>query len=358
MYTTPMELQTTLPIKGRGTSNNPANRFVPIHYTLDDLPDDEKPSPKTRFFDDNSKSILARNDSPDIPFTYSINPYRGCEHGCIYCYARPTHEYYGLSSGLDFETQIMVKRDAARLLRRELMKPSWKAETINLSGNTDCYQPIERKLQITRQLLEVMAEFHQPVSIITKSRLVTRDIDLLSDLARHQAVHVYLSVTSLDETLAGQLEPRATRPLGRMAAIRELAQAGIPVGVLVAPIIPGLNDHEVAEILQAAREAGAIFAGYVTLRLPYAIKELFSNWLEQHFPERKDKVLNRIRDLRGGKLNDAEFGSRMRGEGVWADVFQQQFRIHKKRLHFPTSTPQLSSASFRRPGKQQGLLFE
>lgn len=354
-----MELQTTLPIKGRGTSDNPANRFVPIHYTPEaDLPDDEKPSPKTRFFDDSSKSILSRNDSPDIPFTYSINPYRGCEHGCVYCYARPTHEYYGLSAGLDFETQIMVKRDAARLLRKELMKPSWKGETINLSGNTDCYQPIERKLQITRQLLEVMAEFRQPVGIITKSRLVTRDIDLLTELAKHQAAYVHLSVTSLDETLAAYLEPRATRPAGRLAAIRELSQAGIPVGTMIAPIIPGLNDHEVPEILEAVRDAGALSASYVTLRLPYAIKDLFASWLEQHYPERKEKVLNRIRDLRGGKLNDPEFGSRMRGEGIWGDLFQQQFRIHKMRLNFPTSVPCLSSKAFRRPGMQQGLLFE
>jgi DNA repair photolyase len=354
-----MDLQTTLPIKGRGTPDNPANRFHPIHYTPDeDLLEEDRPSPKTRFFVDHSRSILASNESPDLGFTYSLNPYRGCEHGCIYCYARPSHEYYGLSSGLDFETQIMVKKDAPKLLRKALMKPGWKADTIMLSGNTDCYQPIERKLQITRQCLEVMVEFRQPVGAITKNRLITRDIDLLSELARFQAVSVAVSVTSLDDTLAAYMEPRATRPGGRIAAIRELTQAGIRVGVMNAPVIPGLNDHETPEILAAAREAGAVFAGFVPVRLPYAIKELFATWLERHYPERKDKVLNRIRDLRGGKLNDSNFGSRFQGQGIWADIFKQQFRVHKKRLGYPQSLPPISSAAFRRPGMQQGMLFE
>ncbi|HQR05878.1 MAG TPA: PA0069 family radical SAM protein [Gemmatales bacterium] len=355
----PMELQSTLPIKGRGTSDNPVNRFVPIHYEMDEeLPEEDRPSPKTRFFVDQSRSILSRNNSPDIPFDYSLNPYRGCEHGCIYCYARPTHEYYGLSSGLDFETQIMVKLDAAKLLRKELMKPSWKGESINLSGVTDCYQPIERKLQLTRQCLKVMVEFRQPTMAITKSRLIIRDIDLLSELAKVDAVDVALSVTSLDDSLASQLEPRATRPGGRLAAIRELAAAGIPVGIMIAPVIPGLNDHEMPDILAAAYEAGARYAGFIPLRLPYAIKELFAGWLEQHFPNSKEKVLNRLRDLRGGQLNDPNFGSRMRGQGIWADVLRQQFRVHKKRLGYPTSLPPLSKEAFRRPGMRQGVLFE
>ncbi len=353
-----MELQTTLPIKGRGTPDNPANRFHPMEYVVEEeLPEEDRPSPRTRFFVDQSRSILSRNNSPDLHFTWSLNPYRGCEHGCIYCYARPTHEYYGLSSGLDFETQIMVKKDAAKLLRKELMKPSWKPEPINFSGVTDCYQPIERKLQLTRQCLEVMVEFCHPVEIITKNRLVTRDIDLLQELAKHHAVEVCLSVTSLDETLAAQLEPRATRPPGRLAAIKELSEAGITVGIMNAPIIPGLNDHEMPDILAAARDAGATFAGFIPVRLPYAIKDLFSNWLQQHFPQSKDKVLNRIRDLRGDELNDPNFGSRMRGQGEWAEVLRQQFRIHKARLGYPKSIPPISSVAFQRPGWQQGELF-
>ncbi len=354
-----MTLQAHLPIKGRGTKQNPVNRFVPIHYEAEtDLPDDEISSPKTRFFTEESRSILARNDSPDLPFTWSMNPYRGCEHGCIYCYARPTHEYYGLSSGLDFETQIMVKEDAPQLLRAQLMKKSWQPDVIMLSGNTDCYQPIERQLGLTRQCLEVLAEFRHPVSIITKNRLVTRDIDLLQELAAHQAVTVHLSITTLNDHLAGVMEPRATRPAGRLAAIRELSQAGIPVGVMTSPMIPGLNDHEMPELLSAAREAGATFANFVVLRLPYAIKELFANWLEQHFPNSKDKVLNRIRDLRGGELYKSDFATRMRGEGVWADLFQQQFRLHRTRLGFQSMMPAISAAAFRRPGMQQGMLFD
>lgn len=354
-----MELQTSLLIKGRGTSDNPANRFHPVEYEPDwegiDLED--RPSPRTKFFVDSSRSILASNDSPDLSFMWSINPYRGCEHGCIYCYARPTHEYYGLSSGLDFETQIMVKTDAPKLLRKELMKPSWEPQTIMMSGNTDCYQPIERKLELTRQCLEVMAEFRQPVGMITKNRLITRDIDVLQELARHQAVSTCLSITSLDDDLAAKMEPRATRPGGRLAAVRELAQAGIRVGIMNAPIIPGLNDHDMPLVLEAAREAGAQFAGFVVVRLPFAIKALFANWLEAHFPERKEKVLGRIRDLRGGRLNDPRFGSRMSGEGIWADLFGQQFRVHKRRLGYPTELPGISGESFRRPGWRQGELF-
>lgn len=354
-----MSLQAHLPIKGRGTQENPANRFVPLHYVEEEtLHDDERPSPKTRFYIDHARSILARNDSPDLPFTWSLNPYRGCEHGCIYCYARPTHEYLGMSSGIDFETQIMVKQDAAHLLRRQLMRKSWQPDVIMLSGNTDCYQPIERKLSITRQCLEVMVEFRQPVNIITKNRLITRDIDLLSELSQYQAVSVYLSITTLDDRLSAAMEPRATRPAGRLAAIRELAQAGIPVGVMTSPVIPGLNDHEMPEILSAAREAGAQFANFVVLRLPYAIKELFANWLEQHFPASKEKVLNRVRDLRGGELYSADFATRMRGEGIWADLFQQQFRIHKKRLGYLPKMPALSPSAFQRPGWQQGMLFD
>ena len=353
-----LHLQTTLPIKGRGTPDNPANRFHPIDYIPDEgLPEEDRPSPKTRFFVDTSKSIISTNDSPDLSFRYSANPYRGCEHGCIYCYARPTHEYYGLSCGLDFETQIMVKTDAPKLLRKEMMKPGWKPDTIMLSGNTDCYQPIERKMQLTRQCLQVLAEFRHPTGIITKSRLITRDIDILSKLASHQAVSTCLSMTTLDDDLAAKLEPRATRPAGRLAAIRALSQAGIRVGIMNAPIIPGLNDHEMPEVLAACRDAGAQFAGFIVVRLPYAIKELFANWLQHHFPQRMDKVLGRIRDLRSGKLNDPNFSTRMRGQGVWAALFQQQFCIHKKRLGYPDQLPRISREAFRRPVDYQGELF-
>ncbi|HMO37754.1 MAG TPA: PA0069 family radical SAM protein, partial [Gemmatales bacterium] len=290
-----------IPIKGRGAALNPANRFIPIHYQLDDnLPVEERPSPRTRFLVDQSRTVLTRNTSPDLPFEYTLNPYRGCEHGCSYCYARPTHEYLGFSAGLDFETQILVKADAPSLLRQELRQPAWKGELINLSGVTDCYQPIERQLQLTRQCLQVIVVFRQACTIVTKNRLITRDVDLLQQLARHHAVEVSISITTLDEELAGRMEPRATRPPGRLEAIRLLAQAGIPVGLLVAPIIPGLNDHEIPAILRAAREHGDQFAGSLVLRLPYAIKELFADWLQQHYPRRKDKVLQRIRELRDG----------------------------------------------------------
>jgi len=346
-----MELQRALTLKGRGTVENPANRFSLVSYEADgDVPENERPAPRTRFFVDHARTILTTNDSPDVGIEYSLNPYRGCEHGCSYCFARPTHEYYGLSSGLDFETQIIVKPDAPRLLRHELANPRWNGTPISVSGVTDCYQPIERKLRLTRQCLEVMAEFHQPCAVITKNRLVTREKDVLAELARYQATMVFLSISTLDDELAGRMEPRATRPVGRLEAIRELTVAGVPTGVMIAPVIPGLTDHEMPAILQSARQAGAVAASFVPLRLPFAVKDLFIRWLGEHFPERKEKVLGRIRNLRGGKLYDSRFGSRMRGEGTWPQVFSQQFHIHHKRLGFPTAVPSLSAASFRRPG--------
>jgi DNA repair photolyase len=353
-------LQSILPIKGRGSSDNPANRFEPFSYRPDaDSAEEDRPSPRTSFFVDHSRSIIARNESPDVGFNISINPYRGCEHGCTYCYARPTHEYLGFSAGLDFETKIMIKLDAAKLLRQELSKPRWQPEPLGFSGVTDCYQPIERKLQLTRQCLQVLAEFRHPVCIITKNHLVTRDLDVLQELAVCQAASVTLSVTSLDAELARRMEPRASHPLGRLSAVRELAQAGVRVGILIAPTIPGLNDHEVPAILEAAREAGAQSAGFVMLRLPFAIKDLFAGWLQQHYPERMDKVLGRIRALRSGKLNDSNFETRMSGVGIWADVFQQQFAIHKKRLGYSDHLPPLNTAAFRRPmNERQGLLFD
>jgi DNA repair photolyase len=346
-------------IHGRGAGDNPPNRFEPLHYEREpDEPGDEGPNPQTMFLKDVSRSLITTNDSPDVGFDASINPYRGCEHGCIYCYARPTHEYLGFSAGLDFETRIMVKEDAPDLLRRQLSAPHWQPKVLGISGVTDPYQPIERHLQLTRRCLQVLAEFRNPAIIITKNRLVTRDIDVLAELAEHKAASVLVSVTTLEGGLARILEPRATQPAGRLAGIAELARAGIPVGVLVAPVIPGLTDHEMPRILQAAREAGAGGAGYVLLRLPLAVAPLFEDWLERHFPEKKSKVLGRIRSLRGGKLNDSRFGSRMCGEGELADVLKEMFTIACRKAGFHGRGPELSTAAFRRPKDTPRTLFD
>ncbi|MDQ3198135.1 MAG: PA0069 family radical SAM protein, partial [Verrucomicrobiota bacterium] len=289
-------------IHGRGASNNPANRFETLHLEPDpeDEHDPDRPKRRTLYLRDFTRSIIAHNDSPDVGFESSINPYRGCEHGCIYCYARPTHEFLGFSAGLDFESRIMVKENAAELLTAELSSRRWKPQTLVMSGVTDPYQPVERRLQITRGCLEVLARFRNPVGIITKNQLVIRDIDLLGELAAHQAAAVNISITSLDPKLQRVLEPRTSTPRARLEAIAQLRQAGIPVGVMTAPLIPGLNDHEVPTILQAAAEAGAQWAGYTVVRLPDAVAPLFERWLEEHFPERKEKILGRIRHLRGG----------------------------------------------------------
>lgn len=345
------------PIKGRGAADNPPNRFELIRYELlEDGERDERPAPATQFLRDSTASIIATNDSPDVPFAASINPYRGCEHGCVYCYARPYHEYLGFSIGLDFETKIMVKEDAPKLLRKELNSPKWTPQVLGISGVTDAYQPIERRLQLTRRCLEVLAEFRNPVTIVTKNRLVTRDLDVLAKLAEHQAAGVAIAVTTLDPELARVMEPRATAPAGRLEAIRELSAAGIPTLVLVAPVIPGLTDHEMPAILAAARAAGAMGAGYTMLRLPHGLPELFGSWLEQHFPEKKDKILSRVRDMRGGAMNDSRFTARMRGEGAIADTIKQMFNVTKKKLGFP-GRPALSTAAFRRPGETPMMLF-
>jgi DNA repair photolyase len=292
-----------------------------------------------------------------VGFEASINPYRGCEHGCIYCYARPTHEYLGFSSGLDFETKIMVKEDAPKLLRAELSSEKWQPKVLAMSGVTDPYQPIERRLKITRGCLEVLTEFSNPVCIITKNQLVTRDIDLLGELARHQASAVFISLTTLDTALRKVMEPRTAPPAARLATITALSRAGIPVGVLVAPVIPGLTDHEIPSLLDAAAEAGARFAGHVTLRLPHAVAPLFEQWLENHFPEKKDKILNRLRALRGGKLYDAQFGKRMRGEGIFAEQMDQMFAVACRKAGIASNNLELSTAAFRRPLKHQLELF-
>ncbi len=311
--------QQPISLKGRGAASNPANRFEEIHLERDhEWNPAADPAPGTKFLRDATGTIITYNDSPDVGFNASINPYRGCEHGCIYCYARPTHEYLGFSAGLDFESKIMVKTNAPQLLRAEMESPRWEPQTLVLSGVTDPYQPVERKLRITRGCLEVLAKFRNPVAIITKNHLVTRDIDVLRELAAANAVAVNVSVTSLDQNLQRVLEPRTTSPQGRLDAIRQLREANIPVGVMVAPVIPGLTDHDVPKILDACAKAGAQFAGYTIVRLPWAVAPLFEHWLEEHFPERKEKVLGRIRHLRGNRLNNSQWHTRMTGEGIFA----------------------------------------
>jgi DNA repair photolyase len=346
-----------VPFHGRGAGGNPPNRFEKIRLERDeDWNPEEDPSPKTRFLRDLSQSLITYNDSPDIPFHASLNAYRGCEHGCSYCYARITHEYLGFSAGLDFETKIMVKENAPELLRRELSSPKWKPQTLAMSGVTDCYQPIERRLQLTRRCLAVLAEFRNPVSIVTKNYLVTRDIDLLRELAAHHAVTVHLSINSLDGELARKLEPRAASPSLRLAAVEALAGAGVPVGVLVAPVIPALNDHEIPSVLAAAKAAGAGWADTEILRLPLTVAPIFEQWLERNVPGKKEKILGRIRAMRGGKLNDPRFGSRMRGEGVFADQISQMFHVARRKAGLPEEGPEMSAAAFRRPeGAQLGL---
>jgi DNA repair photolyase len=349
------------PIRGRGASWSPANRFEKLHvdgmdvYAVDfDPACEERPRRATEYFRDGTKSIITRNDSPDVGFETSVNPYRGCEHGCIYCYARPTHEYLGFSAGLDFESKIMVKTNAPELLRAELESARWQPQTVVMSGVTDPYQPIERKLRITRGCLEVLAKFRNPVAIITKNHLVTRDIDVLRQLAKHNAVAVNLSVTSLDPDLQRVLEPRTSSPRGRLEAIRKLRLAGIPTGVMVAPIIPGLTDHEMPKILDACAKAGAQFAGYTIVRLPWAVAPLFEHWLEEHFPERKEKVLGRIRDIRGNRLSNSQWHTRLTGEGIFAEQIASLFKVSCRRAGVG-ERPALSTAAFRKSTSQLRL---
>jgi DNA repair photolyase len=346
----------------RGAADNPPNRFEKIHLERDEdwnpeADEDGGPGPRTQFFKDHSQTVISYNDSPDVGFQASLNPYRGCEHGCIYCYARPFHEYLGFSAGLDFESKIMVKEDAPELLRRELSSPKWQPQVIFMSGVTDCYQPVERKLRLTRRCLEVLAEFRNPVFIVTKNQLVTRDIDVLSELARHQAVSVWLSITTLDPQIRRVMESRTSPPAARLAALRELSKAGIPVGVNAAPMIPGLTDHEMPAILKAAAEAGATSAGYTVVRLPYAVAPLFEKWLTTHFPDRKEKVLNRLRAMRGGKLYDAQWGKRFSGEGIFAEQIAQMFDVARRKAGIKNEGGELSTAAFRRAGGTQLSLF-
>jgi DNA repair photolyase len=342
-------------MKGRGASWNPQNRFETLEYVRDEEapPDDQLPG--TLYLRDPTRTIIATNDSPDVGFDASINPYRGCEHGCIYCFARPSHEYLGFSAGLDFETKILVKEDAPALLREELNAKKWEPKVLVMSGVTDPYQPVERKLGITRGVLEVLAEFRNPIAIITKNHLVTRDIDLLSELARYSAASVTVSVTTLDASLGRVMEPRTSSPELRLDAIAKLSAAGIPVTVNVAPTIPGLTDHEMPAILAAAKEAGAKWAGFVVLRLPWAVAPLFEKWLEEHFPDRKDKVLNRMRALRGGKLYDAQWGVRGRGTGIFAEQIKALFDVTCRKLGLNEEEKELSTEAFRRRTPQASL---
>ena len=348
--------------RGRGATINPANRFEALHYESDDWcdPEDSQNKIRTLYFRDDSQSVISYNDSPDVGFDASLNPYRGCEHGCAYCYARPTHEYLGFSAGLDFESRILVKTKAPELLRSELGHKAWKPQCLVLSGVTDAYQPIEGKLRLTRACLRVLADFRNPVFVVTKNHLVTRDRDYLAELAEVNASGVAISITTLERDLGGLLEPRASIPGFRLEAIAALRNAGVPVGVNVAPIIPGLNEHEVPGILKAAAAAGAQFAAYTVVRLPLAVAPIFVAWLETHFPERKEKILGRIRSMRNGKLNSSKFGSRMRGEGPVAEQVRQLFQVSCHRFGLDRGHFEVSAHAFHRisPDQPELSLFD
>lgn len=352
---------------GRGAQGNVASRYMKFQ-TEADLenfgwldPHEDSAVLRTEFFRDASRTLVTKNDSPDVGFTFSANPYRGCEHGCIYCYARPTHEYLNLSAGLDFETKIFVKHEAPTLLREKLASRSWEGDVIFFSGVTDCYQPIEREFKLTRACMEVMLEFRNPVALISKNHLIARDVDLFRRMAEYQGIAISLSITSLDPVLLRSLEPRTSHPEARLRAIEILSQAGVPVGVNVAPVIPGLTDHEMPSILKAAAEAGARWAGYVPVRLPSSVAPLFSEWLDVHAPDRKNKVLSAVRSIRDGKLNDASFGSRMRGSGERAESLAALFDVFRRRHGLSATYPVLSKAAFRRPTAEEAagqLSFE
>ena len=346
--------------KGRGASSNTPNGFDKHHFVPfeEQLIDEEQRSPSTTFLIDTSRTILARNESPDIPFAYSLNPYRGCEHGCIYCYARPSHEYLGFSAGLDFESKILIKEKAPALLTRELSKKSWEPQVVALSGNTDCYQPIERKFQLTRKCLEVFLRFRNPVGLITKNALVLRDVDILTAMAEQEIVHVLISITSLNQELIRKMEPRTSSPIKRLQAIEVLAKAGIPVGVNIGPVIPGLTDEEIPRIMQAAADHGATRAGYILLRLPGAVKQLFVDWLENNLPERANKILHSIQETRNGKLDDSRFGTRMHGEGRLADLIDQLFHAAARKHKLSTRWGQLSTDHFHRETNGQIEIFQ
>jgi DNA repair photolyase len=359
------------PIKGRGAITRIAHRFDSLERVVDGDwldwsaaldPDDPEalPAPplRTRVSFETARSLITGNDSPDIPFDRSINPYRGCEHGCVYCYARPTHSYLNLSPGLDFESRLVAKRNAAELLARELAAPSYQPALIALGTATDAYQPVERELRLTRGVLEVLADALHPVGIVTKSALIERDLDLLVSMARAGVVQTYVSITTLDADLSRRLEPRAASPARRLRTVRALADAGVPVHVNFAPVIPFINEPELERVLEAAAEAGARRCHYTVLRLPWEVAPLFEQWLEAHVPERAARVMARVREMHGGRDYEARFGARMKGEGVWADLIRTRFESASRRVGFAAATPALRTDAFRPPvlpGAQLGL---
>jgi DNA repair photolyase len=349
--------------KGRGSHLNPPNRFGLPHHELElaDVEHDQEyldglKNQRTEYFPDTSRTIVAENDSPDVGFRYSINPYRGCSHGCSYCYARPTHEYLGLNAGLDFETKVFVKEAAPELFREFLSSDKWNPESIALSGVTDCYQPAERQYRLTRQCLEVALEFRQPMLIITKNALVMRDLDLLREMAALDIIRVFFSVTTLDAELARTMEPRTSTPAARLRAVRAVSGAGVPVGILIAPVIPGLNDSEIPAILAASKDAGARTSGYVMLRLPLTVAPVFQEWLERTQPDRARKVEGRIRGVRGGKLNSSQFGLRMRGQGELADHISEIFHLFAHKHGLDGRLPPIDCSQFLRPQPRSGQM--
>ena len=339
--------------KGRGAQIKTSNRFLKAGYVTDykeGLDEQLLENPETKIFLESSAKIVNKIDSPDLGMAYSMNPYQGCEHGCIYCYARNTHEYYGFSAGLDFESKIIVKKNAAYLLEQQLLKPNWSATPIMLSGNTDCYQPQERKWGLTREMLNVLSKYRHPVGLITKNSLITRDIDILKDLASDNLVHVMISITTLNEDLRRVMEPRTVSGIKRLKTVEALRQAGIPVGIMNAPIIPGLNHHEIPQIIKAAADHGALTAGMTVVRLNGSIGKLFEDWLRKNFPDRFDKVWNQICSMHGGRVNDSKLGRRMAGDGNIADIIYQLFRAAKKQHLHGRKMPALDLTKFRKRG--------
>ncbi|TDO22077.1 PA0069 family radical SAM protein [Pedobacter duraquae] len=352
------EQQDSTYFKGRGAQLNPHNHFQKDSYVkehTEGIDDWEESDPKTSFIFGESRSIVNKVDSPDVGMAYSLNPYQGCEHGCTYCYARNAHEYWGFSAGLDFERKIIVKKDAPELFKKFLHRKGWDASVISLSGNTDCYQPAERKFRLTRQLLEIALEYKQPIGIITKNALILRDLDILSELAKHKLISVYVSINSLNEDLRLKMEPRTTTAKQRLKIIEQLSSAGIPVGVMVAPTVPGLSDHEIPQILKTIAQCGAISAGYTVVRLNGAIGPIFKDWLIKNYPDRFEKVWHMIQSCHGGQVNDSRFGERMRGGGNIADMIRDTFRLHCRLNKLNTTVVELDATQFRIPGSQLNL---
>ncbi|WP_057940076.1 PA0069 family radical SAM protein [Algoriphagus resistens] len=339
--------------KGRGSQIKTDNKFLRYRYVNEHIEGLDEPliqSPQTKVYQEHSKTIVNKIESPDLGLMYSLNPYQGCEHGCSYCYARNTHEYYGFDAGLDFESKIIVKANAAQLLEKLFHKASWKPVPISVSGNTDCYQPLERKMELTRSLLKVFARYRHPVGMITKNSLILRDLDLLQDLAADKLVNVFISITSLDENIRRRMEPRTASAIKRLKTIEELSKAGVPVGVMCAPIIPGLTDHETPAILKAASDHGALSAGMTVVRLNGSIGPVFEDWIHKNFPDRAPKVLDQICSMHGGQLNDSQFGRRMRGEGKVAEMINLLFSASKKKYFAGKTMPEFNPSKFRKGG--------